>query len=137
MTTLLPGLLLGLAVLNSCDMPECENHNPVFAQYNPEDEPYKAELARQIERRGQENLRYWVDRYFVEDSTKYLGIFVQGDSLCAKGILEIREPGRLEHLIKVNGGGYSGAGLSGLRMKIERDGGSTNFVFKEVRRIID
>jgi hypothetical protein len=128
--------LLLFLLLFSCDRPECTNTNPVFDKYAAETNEYKAELIRQLNARtGKAD--FWIDKYSKQDSTEYMSIFVQANGLCAKGILDITNTLQLKQYKKVKGMSYSGAGLSGLKFRIDSLHGDYNFIFESVGSIID
>ena len=138
---------LFILFFDCCDRPACKNSNPIFNNYSPNSEEYKNELAHQLRINKSENISYWFDRYFVENSREFMEIYVQGDSICAKGIIFIRNGSldklggikrlQLEDLIRVKGGGYQGAELDGLKFEEVRDSLTINFVFKDIESIID
>ena len=129
-------LLLSL-LLYSCDMPHCNNTNHIFNKYSPYDNEYKAELARQISTIGRDNIKYWIDKYSVRDRVEYMSVFIQADGLCAVGIFDITSDSKMEYFKKVKGLGYSGAGLKGLKYRIDSANGNYNFVYEDVSLLID
>ena len=132
-------LFVSLALLfAACDRPECKNTNPVFDQFAPDSKEYKAELAVQLKKVNAGKLSYWIDKYQHQEEKDFMTIHVQGDGLYAKTILDItNDGGRFSQLKSVKGGGYSGAGLSGLKFRIDSSGGEFNFVFESLNRIVD
>lgn len=125
-----------LTLVISCNKPNCKNTNPIFEKFLPESDEYKHELANQIKVIGFENLNYWFDKYSKKNNQESIEIYVQGDSLCAKAILEVKDWSKLKNLRKeVNG--YNGAKLIGLRMRIESVGIKTNFIFEDIDNIED
>lgn len=128
-------VLIAIAAL-SCDRPTCSNTNPVFDKLTPDSEEYKAELAKHLQKDA--NVTYWIERYEEKDGQPYLHVFVQGDSLCAKGIVQInRSDETAAGVIKAKAGGYHGAELSNPELEIHRDASTTTFSFARQGRIID
>lgn len=122
-------------------MPHCKNTNPVFDKYPIASKEYKAELVRQLNRQAPGKTRFWIDNYIEENGRKYMGMFVQGEGLCAKGILDITDSTaggfRIKHYKDIKGGGFSGAELDGLNYRIDSSTGNYNFVLTDVAHIID
>jgi hypothetical protein len=96
---------------------------------------YKEELAKQIRSIGQDNLEYWFDRLERREDKDYMIIYVQGQSLCAKGYVRVQDWKGIENLRDY--GGYSGAGLSGLRLNISEINGKVELVYAGIDSIID
>lgn len=121
---------------NSCNRRECRNVNPVFDKFTFDTKEYKSELARQIQSIGTENLSYWFDKYLKKGGKEFIVIYIQGGELCAKGEIQVDDWGRISG-IRREVSGYSGAELSGLKIKIEQDATGTNFIYDNIDRIID
>ena len=67
-----------------------------------------------------------------------MSVFVQGDSLCARAIITIREPNeKLDGIIRTKGMSYGGAELTGLEFTIAKENGETIFIYRNLDRIID
>jgi hypothetical protein len=130
-------LLLMFLTAVSCDRPNCENVNPIFNQYDMNSEEYKTELLSQIEENGQNNLTYWFSSYAEENGNEYIIVYIQNDSLCAKGVIKVDDWGKIEGIKRTKGKGYVGAELKGLTFLIEKDSSKTEFVYKDLARIID
>jgi hypothetical protein len=129
-------LALVLALITvSCNRPECQNTNPIFDKYPPFANEYKAELVRQMRSIGQDKLKYWFDRLERRENKDYMIVYVQGDKLCAKGYVRVLDWNDIENLR--DHGGYSGAGLRGLRLNISETNGQTELVYAGVDKIID
>jgi hypothetical protein len=124
-----------ICVLASCDRPECKNANPVFDQYAPDTKQYKAELIKQIN--AHKELRYWIDQYVKKDGELYMSIFIQGDGVCAKGLMDITSGKGLENYKGMKGLSYSGAELKGLKYRIDTAAGGYSLVFESVDWIAD
>ena len=128
--------LLTFAV--SCDRPVCKNTNPIFDKYSSDTKEYKDELVNQLSKVDKSKLTYWIDTYQDTNNQQYLNAHIQGDGLCAKIMLTVKESNKgIEGLLKTKGGGYSGAELVDLKFKIKQDSTSTEFVFEEVSGITD
>lgn len=124
-------------IVISCDRPECSNTNPVFDANPPESNEYKMELAAQLDN-NPEGLTYWFDRYEEKNGEELMAVFVQGENLCAKAIITIREPNdKLDGIIRAKGGGYHGAELDGLEFATVKQAGETMFVYKNLGSILD
>ena len=130
-------LLLIILTAESCDRPNCENTNPIFNQYDMNSEEYTSELLSQIKEIGQDNLTYWFSSYEEENGNEYIMVHIQNDSLCAKGMIKVDNWGGIEGIKRTKGKGYLGAELRGLTFTIEKDASKTEFVYKDVARIID
>lgn len=133
MLILCAGLCLAVG---SCNMPECRNTNPIFDNFAPDTQEYKNELAKQIKDIGIENLSYWHDKYVKKDDAEYIVVYIQGQNLCAKGEIQVDDWKKISGLRK-DISGYSGAELEGLDFEIIQNSTETNFLFKDVDRIID
>ena len=121
----------------SCDRPKCKNQNPIFDSYSIDSKEYKNELAKEITRIETPNLRYWLNSYLEENGKEYIVVYIQNDELCAKGILEVKEWTKIEGIKKRKGVSYRGAELLGLEFEIYQTDSTTNFIYKNLERIID
>jgi hypothetical protein len=130
-------LIASVLSLQSCDMPECKNTNPVFEQYAVDSREYKAELVKQLHATPQDKLEYWVDQYIEKNGKPYMSVFIQAPGLCAKGILDITNDKDLGNFKSVKGGGYRGAELKGLKYHIDSSADNYEFVYESVEAIID
>jgi len=118
----------------SCDRPECKNINPVFDKYSPETREYKNELVKHLKRIDNSKLSYWLDKYQEDDSLQYLHVFIQGDGLCAKGVVTVNKwDDKLEGIHKAKGKGYSGAELTNLKI----DSTNTELIYQSIDAIVD
>lgn len=124
-------------VVSACDKPECTNTNPIFDKNQPESRIYQDELAFQIQKTGTEYLSYWFRNYENQNGNELLYFSVQGDSLCATMILEVRDWSNLSDLREKKGESYRGAEFRGLKFDIEQDSLSTRFIYKGQLEIID
>jgi hypothetical protein len=122
----------------SCGRPECENTNEIFNKHAPESKEYQDELLKQLSQIDNSRLTYWMETYQENNSSEYISVNIQGNELCAKAILAIRDSKKgIERILKRNGEGYFGAELKGLKFTINQDGAKTEFVFQEVSNVID
>lgn len=122
----------------SCYKPTCENKDGIFDKYLPDSREYKDELVKQLSIIDKSELTYRMDAYQEIDKTRYLCIDIQGKGLCAKMILTIKKSDKgIEKLLKNKGLGYSGAELKNLKFDIKQDSLSTEFIFREINKIVD
>ena len=130
-------IALTLVFITSCDRPVCKNTNPVFEKFSPETKEYKDELVKQLKQVNNSKLTYWLDKYQESDAQEFLYIFIQGDGLCAKGVVTVNQWNKLEGIKRTKGKGYVGAKLKNLKLDIYQDSANTELVYKDVDRIID
>jgi hypothetical protein len=132
-------IYLLLLLLLSCDKPQCKNSNPILDRFSPHSKEYNEELVKQLNVHQLQGLDYWIDSMVVQDGRQYLATEVQGDSLCAKLMLDITDKGdgRLEYLKSVQGRAYSGAGLAGLQYQIIPDKNGYRFIYQSLEDIED
>ena len=131
------GIAILLLSIVSCDRPECANENPVFTRFTPDAKEYKRELAKEMQRIGQERLGYWFDRYEWKETGEYIFVNAQGHGLCAMARIRVES---WDNKIKgLRGrGGYRGAGLIGLRVDVvQLDSGQVELVYSGLDRISD
>lgn len=132
-----PSILISVAismVLLSCGRPECNTTNPIFISHAPSSPAYKKELITRLQDVNREPLSYWFAGYAVENSKEYLKFDVQGEGICANGLLEVRDwDEKVENIRRVKGKSYKGAELRGLRFTVE----GNNLVYQGLDRIID
>ena len=126
-----------LVFITSCDRPVCKNTNPVFDKFSPETKEYKDELVKQLKRVDNSKLTYWLDKYQEADTQEFLYIFIQGDGLCAKGVVTVKQWNKLEGIKRTKGKGYVGAKLKNLKLDIYQDSANTELIYRDVDRIID
>lgn len=126
-------LLLLIVVLSySCDRPKCKNTNPIFNQFASDTEEYKSELAKQIKRIGLSNMNYWFDKSPDSSEKELYELFIQSNDLCAKIIVENKTNRK-----RLGAGGYSGAELKRVIIKIKHNSAGTNFILENIDKIID
>lgn len=124
--------------LVSCDRPECKSINPVFDTYSPDTREYKNELVKYLKRIDESKLSYWLEKYQEDDSVQYLHVFIQGDDLCAKGIVTVKKrDDKLEGISSTKGVGYNGAELKNLKIDIYQDSARTELIYRSVEAIVD
>lgn len=121
----------------SCDRPDCTNTNPVFDSHGVETIAYKRELASEIERIGMDNLSYWLSDYTSENGKEFITVNIQGEGLCALGMLQVNDWTHIEGIKKTEGVSYRGAELKGLVFDIIDDGSSIDFIYQNIDRIVD
>jgi hypothetical protein len=127
-----------LALNISCGKHECKNTNTVFDTYAPGSTEYNDELLKQIGSADPSSIHYWFDSYEEKEGAEYLHISIQGDNLCAKGIISVVNPDeKLKSLLKAKGKGYSGAELEHLQFSIYKDADKTELIYESMDAIID
>ncbi|MEC4004324.1 hypothetical protein OX283_006630 [Flavobacterium sp. SUN052] len=130
--------LVFLLIETSCDKSNCKNTNVIFDKYSPETEVYKKELVEELSKIDKSKLTYWLDAYQEKNGLKYIQVSIQGDTLCAKIILVIKNSKKgIEEIIKNKGVGYVGAELKNLEFLTYLDYIKTEFIFKKISRIVD
>ncbi len=141
MTKSLTSLLtiFGLLVLTAgCDRPVCENTNPIFEQFSPDEKEYKNELVKQLSNFNKSEVSYWMDSYQENNGTQSILVKVQGDGLCAKILFVIDDSDKgIEEILKNKGKGYHGAELENVRFDVKKEGESYEFMFKGISGIVD
>lgn len=135
---IIPAVLLLLIFVTACDRPRCRNTNEIFDLYPPDAKEYKDELVRLLAGVDKSKLTYWMDTYQEESNAQSILVHIQGDGLCAKILLDVKNSQRgIEGILKNKGAGYQGAELEDLKFDIEQDSLSTEFIFREISGIID
>ena len=130
--------LLALFVLMfSCDRSECKNENNIFNEFAPDSKEYREELARQLQKMDAMDLTYWFDQYELKGDKEYINIHIQGNDLCAKGVVLVEEWKGLEGIRKTKGVGYRGAQLKGFEVDIIENSSGIELMFKDIDYIID
>lgn len=128
-------ILTGLALLVltvSCDRPVCKSPNTVFDRYSPDTKEYKDELAKQLKHVDESKLTYWMDTYQHRDKIQSLRAHIEGEGLCAKIVLSIKDSVKgIEGIIRNKGMGYSGAELKGIKFKINQNSTNTELFSKK------
>jgi hypothetical protein len=122
----------------SCNRPQCYNSNQVFEKLSPETFAYKDALAEKLKQADASKLRYWLSGFHDDPTAPYLIVHVQGDSLCASMSVFIKESRKgIEDLLATKGTGYHGAELEGLKFEVIEDSIGVQFVFREIKRVLD
>ncbi len=126
-----------LIFFGSCDRPDCKNTNSVFDSNSIETNDYKQELVKEMDRVGKENLTYWLSNYTEKDGKEFIAVNIQGDELCAKGLIQVNDWKNIEEIKRTKGVSYNGAQLKGLTFDIITNGESINFIYKNIESIVD
>ncbi len=124
-------LILAIGLLTSCGRHTCKNTDPIFDNYRPTDQEYKAELVRQIRLEDPAKLHYWIDRYTEINKKPFMSVNVQGEGLCATMMIDLKNPNKLKHFKNVRGLSYSGTEIRGLQYYTDSTTGVCNFIFEE------
>jgi len=126
-----------LIFLGSCNKPDCENTNSIFDSNRVESNTYKKELIKEMDRVGKENLTYWLSSYTEQNGKEFISINIQGDGLCAKGLLQVNDWKNIEGIKRTKGVSYNGAELKSLTFDIITNGESIDFIYKNIESIED
>lgn len=129
-------LAIMVILLYSCDRSEYKNTNPTFNNFTADTEEYKRELANEMQSIGTENLSYWFKKYIKKGDQEFIEIHIHGKGLCAIGEIQVNNWDKISGMRKETSG-YRGVELKGLKIKIENDSTTTNFIFDNVEGIID
>lgn len=121
-------------ILISCNQNTCNNLNPVFDKYKPDDYNYTNELGNQLLKKGSDNFTYTVAEY----SKDTLRINIKDDSICALAALRIiRYDDTANKIKETKGNGYIGAELKGLKIIVLKNCTETSFVYRGADGITD
>ena len=122
-----------------CDdiLERCSYSDPVFSKYAPNTKRYKEELIRRLQKNGPDKSVFYTNMYSEKDGKQFMSVFIKGDSLCARGMLDITNAAGLEHFRKVKGINCYGYALDGLKYKIDTLKDDYNFIFESVDAIED
>ncbi len=126
-----------LIFLASCDRPNCKNTNSIFDSNGIETNVYKNELVKEMDKVGKENLTYWLSNYTEQNGKEFITVNIQGDGLCAKGLLQVNDWKNIEGIKRTKGVSYNGAELKGLTFDIVTNGESIDFIYKNIESIVD
>ena len=121
----------------ACRNSECSNTNPVFDRYPPESEEYKEELIKQLDKQSLTELSYWFNGYSEKEGKEYISVHIKGDSICANAWILVDDWRKINNIKKAKGLSYHGAELVGLKFEIRKDTAKTEFVYKDIRKIVD
>lgn len=95
-------------------------------------------MVKQLKRINNTQLSYRLEQYNQEDSLAYLTVIIQGEGLCAKGIVTIRKwDDKLEGIRASKGKGYHGAELTHLKFTVYQDSLKTEFIYQSLDGIVD
>jgi len=132
-------LLLSIFIifLMSCNRPECENKNSIFNTNEVESNEYKKELIKEIQRVEKEGVTYWLKSYVEKNGNEYILVNIQGNGLCAEGLLKVNNWTNIEGIRKAKGKSYIGAELRDLTFDIKYSENNIEFIYKNVAKIID
>ena len=126
-----------LIFLASCDRPDCKNTNSLFDSNTMESAIYKQELIREMDVLGKENLTYWLSNYSEQNGKEFIVVNIQGEGLCAQGLLQVNDWTDIEEIKRTKGHSYNGAQLKGLIFDIINNGESIDFIYKGLESIVD
>ena len=105
--------------LYSCDRSRCETNNEILLNHDVLSKTYQTEVAKQIEKIGIENLRFWLADYLEKDTTTYLLFYTQGTDLCAQILIQIDKTNpNLSGLVKTKGKGRFNAEFIDLKFDV-------------------
>ncbi|MFK7756438.1 MAG: hypothetical protein AB8B53_05845 [Flavobacteriales bacterium] len=130
-------IFLTIAILTSCDRPECINENPIFLAHEPDSKIYKDELVKQLKQKDQNELRFWLQKYDIQDGIESLYFHVQSKDLCAILHLTVKDWQKLEDVKERKGVGRRGAEFTNLQFKILEDDLKTTFEYITFDSILD
>ncbi|MCH7535075.1 MAG: hypothetical protein IH948_04925 [Bacteroidetes bacterium] len=123
--------------ISSCDRPACQNKNPIFDSYGIESFEYKDELIKEMNRIGNDKLRFWLSSYYEKDGKEYIVVHVQGADLCAKGEIQVINWQKIEGIRAAKGKSYFGAELNRLTFAVLKTDKSIDFIYTDIDRIFD
>jgi hypothetical protein len=126
-----------LLYIYACKTIRCNNSNPIFDHFTYETEAYKRELAKQLQQAGPQTLGYTFDEYVERNGNEFIIVNIQGDGICARGEILVKDWGKMQAIRDASGGGYRGAALEGLKIEAIQDSAHTQFVYKGIERIVD
>lgn len=132
--TLVSILIIGLS---SCDRPVCKNQDPVFERSSYDSKEYKQELADRIDELGMDKLNYWFDGFVQLNGNEYILVNIQDDTLCATGMIQVKDWSKMEDIKRTKGASYSGAELKGLSFDMIRSSEGVEFVYRSLDQIVD
>lgn len=130
-------LLVSVFSFSACDQAACESTNPIFSQYEPDSEEYKAELAVQLQQIDPSSLHFWFEKYVETEGQELMYFSVQGADLCAKMALSAQDWKKLSKVAALKGKSYRGAEFVDLRYEIVQGPNKTSFIFEDFASIIN
>jgi len=117
--------------------PACRNENTIFAKNAPGSEVYNKELIRLFTMVGTDNLYFRFNKYVSENGQDYVILNAIGRDFCAEFPLNITHAKRVENVVRVKGISYEGSNWRGLKFDLVAGKSGTEFIFKDVERIVD
>jgi hypothetical protein len=106
----------------SCDRTSCKTDNPIFLNNEVLSETYQKEVVKQIEKIGQDNLRFWLADYIEKDNRHYLVFYVQNNSLCAEAVMHIDHNNkRFSEIVNTKGKGRFNAEFRDVSFDVSKD----------------
>ena len=123
--------------ISTCNLPNCTNINPIFDKYSPDTKQYKDELVNQLKLVDNSKLHYWFEKYKEKEGQEYLYFHIQGDGLCAKIVLSVKQWNKIEELRERKGVTFRGAEFVNLKFDIQQDSLDTEFIYRNFLYIID
>ena len=67
----------------------------------------------------------------------FLWVLKDAYSLCAKGKIVVKDWTKLKNIKLSRGNSYRGAELQGLKFELQKTNNMSEFVFQDIRRILD
>ncbi len=131
---ILSALIIGLT---SCDRSKCNNNDPIFDEAGYDSQEYKQQLADRIGELGMSNLSYWFDSYVQQNGNDYILVDIQNDSICATGMIQVKDWDKMEEIKRTKGASYKGAELKGLSFDVTKDSAGVEFTYRTLDRIVD
>jgi hypothetical protein len=124
--------------LIACNLPECNNTNPIFNANSPESKIYKDELVRVLQNEDLSKVLYFVNGYSEEQNHRQMFVKVKSENICAILVLDLNKYGEeLHQFVKVKGMSYGDAEIRDLKFKIVKNQNSTNFIYESLDGFID
>jgi hypothetical protein len=98
----------------------------------------KKELIKEIQRIEKEGVAYWLKSDVEKSGNEYILVNIQGEGLCAGGLLKVNNWTNIEGIRKkTKGKSYIGAELRNLTFDIKYSESNIEFIYKNVAKIID
>ena len=83
------------------------------------------------------NLSYWFDSYVQQNGNDYILVDIQNDSICATGMIQVKDWDKMEEIKRTKGASYKGAELKGLSFDVTKDSAGVEFTYRTLDRIVD
>ncbi len=129
-------MIFSLLLFMSCKQHVCK-WNPVFDKNSFSSQTYKAELVRRLQGADLSKFDYYISDYTEDSNKQYLEIAMHSDQFCAVAIMDITDCARLDGVKEHKGMSYHGAGISGLKFRIDSSNGTYTFIAEDLKHIID